>query len=207
MDANDASTPEQTASSATTRQFGGTEEDDDDDMVTNRLHAHVPRKLVRQAEAVCQAEDQTLKTAKTITSKTKVRVVWEVFTGQGRTTKHLNKYPHVQTEIFSLQTGWDFHLPQHRTRFLQRLRAEKPDEVLMAPMCRLWSPLQELNMAEHGPVRVLPHSARGGQTVQPRHSAHHVLCCVPRTSQTQQTRSFGAPMVEQSLVHKSFPMP
>ena len=74
--------------------------------------------------------------------------MWEVFVGKGRTTKYLSKYPHVQTEIFSLQTGWDFRIGSHRSRFLQRLREEEPDELMMSPMCRLWSPIQELNIAK-----------------------------------------------------------
>ena len=47
-----------------------------------------------------------------------------------------------------MQTGWDFERSSHRTQLLKRLREEQPDEVLMAPMCRLWSPLQELNTAQ-----------------------------------------------------------
>eukprot|EP00438_Fugacium_kawagutii_P022679 Skav224903 [mRNA] locus=scaffold1112:428999:432383:- [translate_table: standard] len=125
----------------------GKEEDDCGGHV-RRLQPHVLRKMERGLQERCNEADRVLKVGGNISKKTKMKVVWEVFVGTGRTTKHLEKYKDVQTEIFSLQTGWDFQLSEHRAKFLARLRAEKPDEVLMSPMCRLWSPLQELNIAQ-----------------------------------------------------------
>ena len=74
------------------------------------------------------------------------RVIWEVFVGKGRTAHYLKKNPNVEVEVFSLQTGWDFHQASHRKKFLNRLHNEKPDET---PMCRLWSSLQNLATAAH----------------------------------------------------------
>ena len=68
--------------------------------------------------------------------------------GEGRTTDALQAYDRVEVEIFSLQTGWNFMKPSHRSQVLRRLREEQPDEVLMAPMCRLWSPMPKLNCAQ-----------------------------------------------------------
>lgn len=39
-------------------------------------------------------------------------------------------------------------------RILQRLGEEEPDEVLMGPMCRLWSPMRNLNIAQSEEYRV-----------------------------------------------------
>ena len=52
----------------------------------------------------------------------------------------------MTVEVFSLQTGWDFEQSAHRRKFLSRVRAEEPHEILMSPTCRLWSQLQELTV-------------------------------------------------------------
>ena len=44
----------------------------------------------------------------------------------------------------SYETGWDFDLKSHRDEFLRRLDAEVPDELLLAPTCGPWSPMQNL---------------------------------------------------------------
>ena len=77
------------------------------------------------------------------------RVIWEVFVGRGRTAEYLSKMKGVKVKVFSLQTGWDFTRGEDRVRFLRRLKEEEPDEVMMAPMCRLWSQLQELSCAAY----------------------------------------------------------
>ena len=142
--ANPALEPTQTVTSAHTRRVNdGIEEID----TVKRLHGHMLRKFERQAEEACRREDKIMRVSQTINKETKCRVIWEVFVGEGRTTKHLSKFPHVVTEVFSLQTGWDFRIGSHRSKFLQRLREEEPDELLLAPMCKLWSPIQELNIA------------------------------------------------------------
>ncbi|CAK9008201.1 Iron sulfur cluster assembly protein 1 [Durusdinium trenchii] len=144
-DTLDVSKPQQEATSAHTRREDGAQEEEIG--VVKRLQGHVLRKMEKKAEEACRAEEQVLRQSTTINKDSKCRVVWEVF-GAGRTSKYLNKYPHVQTEIFSLQTGWDFRIASHRSRFLSRLRDEQPDEVMMSPKCRLWSPIQELNIAK-----------------------------------------------------------
>ena len=53
----------------------------------------------------------------------------------------------ARSEAFSKKTGWNFDSPRDRRRFLRRLREEQPDEVLISPTCRLWSPMQELSLA------------------------------------------------------------
>ena len=144
-DVNLASEASQTASPTHTRRVG---DGFDEEAKVKRLHGHMLRKFERQAEEACRLEDKIMRVSQTIQKETKCRVVWEVFVGEGRTSKHLSKYPHVVTEVFSLQTGWDFRIRSHRSKFLHRLRDEAPDELLMAPMCKLWSPIQELNVAK-----------------------------------------------------------
>ena len=70
-----------------------------------------------------------------------------VFLGEGRTTSvaEVSKYPSccgrgLLTDRLRPHRG-------SRSKFL-RLRLQKPDELLMAPMCKLWSPIQELNIAK-----------------------------------------------------------
>ena len=75
------------------------------------------------------------------------RVIWELFAGEGRVTSTANRRQGVTAERFSLQDGWDFTQSSHRMAFLRRLKAEEPDAVLMSPMCKLWSQLQELTVA------------------------------------------------------------
>ena len=131
----------------TTRHFGGSVHDEFVGVV-KRLCGHQLRKMEVRAQQHVQYLDKTLKVSALPDDKMpKTKVIWEVFVGAGRTTEYLKRFPHVKTEIFSLQTGWDFEDASHRRQFLARVRKEKPDEIMMSPMCRLWSPLQELSIA------------------------------------------------------------
>ena len=120
-----------------------------------RLQHHVLRKMETNLKLKAQNLGKILYASKSLDKSThKPHVIWEVFVGACRTSHYLTKYDNVLVEVFSLCTGWDFNFEKaaDRKRFLSRLREEQPDDVLMAPMCRLWSPLQELtcaNTAEH----------------------------------------------------------
>ena len=116
---------------------------------TKRLHAHKLRKMIMHAEQEVREATNVLAVSKSLYKDTvPVRKVWEVFAGLGRTSTCLQEYPHVELRTFSLVGGWDFEDPENRQLFLKMLRDEKPDEILLAPMCTLWSPLQELNAAQ-----------------------------------------------------------
>ena len=52
-------------------------------------------------------------------------------------------------ESLVLACGWDFERAKDRCKFLARLQEKEPDEVLLSPMRKLWSPLQELSLAAH----------------------------------------------------------
>ena len=135
-----------------------------------RLHPHKLRKLIAQTEDVVRAMTKELELGRVLTvtdGHVTKRVIWEIFVGEGRTTEALQEYPHVEVEIFSLQTGWNFEMATHRRQLLRRVREEAPDEVLMAPMCRLWSPLQELNAAQSDDYKL--------QLIQDRKENHDTI--------------------------------
>ena len=71
------------------------------------------------------------------------RVLWEVYCGQARTSAVAESLG-MQTETFSIESGWDFELLEHQEAFLQKLEAEMPHEVLITPVCKLWSQMQNL---------------------------------------------------------------
>ena len=72
------------------------------------------------------------------------RVLWEVYCDGESRTAHLAEAMGMQVERFSLSTGWDFNLLEHQRLFLERQQEEMPDEILLAPTCKLWSRMQTL---------------------------------------------------------------
>ena len=73
----------------------------------------------------------------------KPRVFWEVYCGGGRTSD-LAEGLGMMVERFDLSTGWNFDLLEHQEAFKQRVINEMPDEILLAPVCKLWSQMQNL---------------------------------------------------------------
>lgn len=88
----DAPSPSDAASTAHTHTHLGGGDGVENVGKVKRLHGHVLRKLERQAEESCRQHEQVLKVSNQINKTTKNRVVWEVFVGNGLTTKHLQKY-------------------------------------------------------------------------------------------------------------------
>ena len=74
------------------------------------------------------------------------RVVWQVFTGKGRLEEAICKQG-GKVKNFSKETGWNFAQPKMRKRFLAKLQEEQPDEVMIAPSGRIWSPAVDLSVA------------------------------------------------------------
>ena len=66
-----------------------------------------------------------------------------IYCGKAR-TGHIAEELGMKVERFSLDNGWDFNLISHQQQLPQRLDEEEPDEVLVAPECRLWSRMQTL---------------------------------------------------------------
>ena len=77
------------------------------------------------------------------TGLTQPRMLWEVYSGTARTSAVAESLGMV-VETFSMETGWDFNLYPHQQLFLERLVEEEPHEVLVTPVCRLWSQMQNL---------------------------------------------------------------
>jgi len=75
------------------------------------------------------------------------RIVWEVYAGRGRVSEEVEKHGGI-SEKCGLQQGWDFSRPADRKEFIRRLVNEQPDELMISPECRLWSPLQELTASK-----------------------------------------------------------
>ena len=50
----------------------------------------------------------------------------------------------MNVETFSLDNGWNFDIVEHQFAFMQKLEQEMPDEVLISPVCKLWSQMQAL---------------------------------------------------------------
>ena len=71
------------------------------------------------------------------------RILWEVYCGKARTAQ-LAESMGMETRTFSYETGWNFELLNHQDEFLRLLDEEAPDELLMAPECKLWSRMQSL---------------------------------------------------------------
>eukprot|EP00913_Durusdinium_trenchii_P030874 g28916.t1 len=114
----------------------------------HRLPAGKLRQLLYDTEARIKEFDAILQATQVKGAKKKFKV-WEVFAGEGRVTKTANRREKLEAERFSLVEGWDFADAKHRMAFLRQLRREDPDVVLLSPMCKLWSQLQELNIAAH----------------------------------------------------------
>ena len=86
-DVNLASEASQTASPAHTHRVN---DGFDEEAQVKRLHGHMLRKFERQAEEACRLEDKIMRVSQTIQKETTCRVIWGVFVGEGRTSKHLS---------------------------------------------------------------------------------------------------------------------
>ena len=109
------------------------------------------------------------------------KLVWEVFAGKGRTSDELNRLPGVRAETFSQKTGWDFLRAKDRKKFLRKLQDEMPDEILLSPVCKLWSPMQEVSLATN--------PQRRAQLVEDRRRDHDEILMFAATVYEAQRRS------------------
>ena len=73
----------------------------------------------------------------------KQRVLWEVYCGTARTAEVAEALG-MTVRKFGPETGWNFELLHHQQAFLDLQDQEMPDEVLLAPECKLWSRIQTL---------------------------------------------------------------
>ena len=71
------------------------------------------------------------------------RKLWEVYCGASRTSQVAESLG-MEVRRFSYETGWDFNNLAHQQAFLDLQDEECPDEILLAPECKLWSRMQSL---------------------------------------------------------------
>ncbi|CAJ1358550.1 unnamed protein product [Effrenium voratum] len=109
-----------------------------------KLTTPMLRKMIREAEEVVSSRNKILRMARTCEKGKPIRKIWEPFVGEGRASKFLDKMNGVESRVFSVQNGWNFEDKGCQKKFMELVKREEPDEILMAPMCRLWSPMQEL---------------------------------------------------------------
>ena len=70
--------------------------------------------------------------------------VFGTFPGEAKTAVKA-KCQGEQTIIVCLSNGWNFFKQNQRDHLMENLRLKQPDEVLLPPMCTLWSRVQKLN--------------------------------------------------------------
>ena len=100
------------------------------------------RKMIYEAQGLVKEYDSLVYSAQDPPQKQ--HVVWEIYAGRGRVSEQVNEFENCKAVRFGLKDGWDFSRPADRRKFLAKLKAEEPDDVLLSPVCKLWSPLQEL---------------------------------------------------------------
>ena len=130
------------AQKVTKRESCVRREDDLDKLPPGQLN-----KIYYDTIASMKELDRNLAKAKTISaaSPQDPYVIWEVYAGEGRITKTANRREDCVGIRFSKEDGWDFSNPAHRRAFFRKQNKEKPDAVIYSPVCKLWSPMQELN--------------------------------------------------------------
>ena len=74
-------------------------------------------------------------------------LVSEIFTTTQRVQKEAERRGHSTGTAMSLETGWNFLLPEHRERAKEVVREEKPFFLMIAFPCNPWSALLRLNSA------------------------------------------------------------
>ena len=74
----------------------------------------------------------------------RVMEFWEVYVDEGRLNNYLSYLGDVRVRTFSLPE-WDFTREDHRAAFRKEVEERQPHHIMMAPECRLWSPMQNMN--------------------------------------------------------------
>ena len=125
-------------------KFVGVRMDENSSLKTRKLTTPMLRKMIREAEEVVSSRNKILRMARTCEKGKPIRKIWELYVGKGRASKFLDKMNGVESRVFSVQNGWNFEDKGCQKKFMELVKREESDKILMAPMCRLWSPMQEL---------------------------------------------------------------
>lgn len=95
------------------------------------------------------------------------RKLWEVYCGASRTSQ-VGETLGMEVRPFSYETGWDLNKLDHQRAFLELQDEECPDEVLLAPECKLWSKMQSLG-------RRTPAQQEALQAARQHHHDRHLM--------------------------------
>ena len=76
--------------------------------------------------------------------RNRVLKFWETYVDEGRLGQYLTCIGDVQVSRFTLPE-WDFYDEEQRKEFRRLAELEEPHHVMVAPECRRWSPMQNLN--------------------------------------------------------------
>ena len=128
------------------------------------------RGMIYEAQLHVKQYSRMRSEAKCPTSRP--RVVWEVYAGRGRLSDEVEKLGGI-SEKFGENEGWDFSKVGDRKKFIKRLMKEQPDELMISPECRLWSPLQELTASRSEGARQVLIDKR-----KHHHNVHLCFCAV-----------------------------
>ena len=69
---------------------------------------------------------------------------WEAYVDEGRLGQYLASIGDAQVSRFTLP-DWDFRDEDQRKEFRRLAEQEGPHRIMVAPECRLWSPIQNFN--------------------------------------------------------------
>ena len=121
--------------------------EEDADAVESPGYSSLKRPLLKTAGVLLETELNAWEAYVTQElhpeTQTVQRVLWEVYSGMGRTSEIASTLG-MHVETFSLDNGWDFDCLEHQFALLQKLEQEMPDEILISPVCKLWSRMQAL---------------------------------------------------------------
>ena len=105
------------------------------------MHQEMFNNLIGKNEMLSMEVIKKLKTSVDVT---------EAYSPE-RVIKWCKKYRLLPGDAFDLLTGWNFDNLEHRNRAAKRIVETKPKLLICSPPCTLFSILQNLNIAVHGP--------------------------------------------------------
>ena len=107
-----------------------------DEEKTKPLRRHELKTM--DVHLTTQLNDLSAYVTKELHQPERPRLLWEVYCGKARTAQVAASLG-MEVRCFSYDTGWDFEQLKHQDEFLALLEDEAPDELLIAPECKLWS--------------------------------------------------------------------
>ncbi|CAJ1352375.1 unnamed protein product [Effrenium voratum] len=117
-------------------KFVGACTDENSSIKMRKLTTPMLRKMIRQAEDVVSGRNKMLRMARTCEKGKPVRKIWELFVGEGRTSKFPDKMNGVESRVFSIQNGWNLKDKDCQKKFMELPQREELDEILMEQLIK-----------------------------------------------------------------------